>query len=267
MSPISDMLIQIPGIGVKTAWRYKQLIPSSRWNAIKTPRQLRSALIRLPQSKFEQLPIAAQTDLLFQPIHRIPRVLIDVVNKEFGIHREHSIHFDIAGSYRRGKSQSGDLDIVISSDGWKPFMSSINSGSRKIKIMQPFAGLEDKITVLIRICINKSLRDAVFDLLEPYHNKARIIREGSVYIKADIFLTHPDEYIFALLFATGSGKFNIRMRRLAKLRGYLLNQRGLYKKSHSSTGKEILKRVPITNEREVFDILGMRWLEPKDRIQ
>jgi len=260
MTTLSELFIQIPGIGVKTVHKYKKLVSSD----IKTIRQLRSTLIKLPQDKFEELPVAAQADLLFQPVHRISRDIIKVVDNEFQKHTN-GIRFDIAGSYRREKPQSGDLDIVISTRGadklktWENFRKSINSKSRRVRIMEPFAGHEDKITVLFRVCLNKSLREKL--ILESYHNKARIRKENAIYIKADIFLTNPSEYIFALLFATGSGRFNVRMRRLAKLKGYLLNQRGLYKKSNSE-----LKLVPIKNEREIFDILGMRYREPKDRV-
>lgn len=269
MTSLSNLLVQIPGIGDKTAHKYKKLIPQSQWSDITTMKQLRSTLIKLPQSEFAKLPIAAQADLLFQPTHRIPRSVITVVDNEFKKHAN-GIRFDIAGSYRREKPQSGDLDIVISARGaekrktWDIFMHRINSRSHNVHIMQPFAGNEDKITVLFRVQLTNELKSDVYDLLEQHHNRSRITKENAVYIKADIFLTRPDEYVFALLFATGSGKFNVRMRRLAKIRGYLLNQRGLYRRTADKSG--ILQLVPIKNEHEVFDLLNMRYLLPKDRV-
>lgn len=269
MSSLSELLVQIPGIGDKTVHKYKKLIPQSQWSGIATMKRLRSTLIKLSQSKFAKLPVAAQADLLFQPTHRIPRSVITLVDNEFKKYAN-GIRFDIAGSYRREKPQSGDLDIVISARGaekrktWRAFMCKINSRSHNVHIMQPFAGNEDKITVLFRVQLTNELKSDVYKLLEPYHNKVRITKENAIYIKADIFLTRPDEYIFALLFATGSGKFNVRMRRLAKIRGYLLNQRGLYKKTADKSG--ILQLVPIKNEREVFELLNMRYLVPNDRI-
>lgn len=269
MSSLSELLIQIPGIGDKTVHKYKKLIPQSQWNDISSMKRLRSILIKLSPDKFSKLPIAAQADLLFQPTHNIPRSITTVVDNEFKKY-VNSIRFDIAGSYRREKPQSSDLDIVISARGaekrktLQAFICKVNSRSNIVHIMEPHAGNDDKITVLFRIQLTNELKSDVYKLLEPYHNKARITKENAIYIKADIFLTRPDEYIFALLFATGSGKFNVRMRKLAKIRGYLLNQRGLYKKTTDKSG--ILQLVPIKNEREVFQLLNMRYLVPKDRI-
>jgi DNA polymerase (family 10) len=61
----------------------------------------------------------------------------------------------------------------------------------------------------------------------------------------------------AYLYFTGSYEFNEKMRGIAKRQGYKLNEYGLYK------GEKLIQ---IYCEKDVFDILGMNYLEPKDRL-
>jgi DNA polymerase/3'-5' exonuclease PolX len=243
---IENLLAQIPGIGDKTAPRYVDLVPTS----VRSISGLRKVLCALPKEEFARLPIAAQMDLRYNPLRRIPREIIELIDGEFQKYAR-GIRYDIGGSYRRGKPTSGDLDIVLSRGNsrgnrmgtWEKFRERVNNGSKYVYIMEPFAGKEDKLTVLLRVPENSG-------------NKR-------VYVKADIFLTDPEEYVFALLFVTGSGKFNVRMRRVAKIRGYLLNQHGLYKKAGDGSG--VIIPVDVKNEKELFTMLGMQYKEPHER--
>lgn len=265
---MNSIIAQIPGIGLKTAKTYKALLPAGTSANIVS---VRRAFCALSADDFDKLPIAAQIDLKYRPLHRIPRALIAVVDNEFSKHGKNNgrPRFDIAGSYRRGKLTSGDLDMVVSAGGfkngtnaWKAFTKNVNTRSRKVRIHDPFSGHEDKITVLFEICLGKKspLWDQLKEHLEPYHDIGSMKRRGSVYVKADVFLTDPKEYVFALLFATGSGTFNVRMRHLAKHRGYLLNQRGIYTRD----GKRLDE---IKTERDVFELLGMKYRTPKERVK
>jgi DNA polymerase/3'-5' exonuclease PolX len=238
-----ELLAQLPGIGEKTAARYVDLVPPG----VKTVASLRKALCALPTDAFARLPIATRMDLRYSPKHRVPRETITLIDREFHKYAR-GIKFDIGGSYRRGKSVSGDLDIVISRGrnaaekpmaAWERFRSQVNRGSSLIHILDPFAGNQDKLTVYIRV--------------------------PGMHVKADIFLAYPEEYIFALLFVTGSGKFNVRMRRVASMKGYLLNQRGLYRKADNN-GSGILEPVKVKNEKEIFKILNMKYRTPSERV-
>ena len=75
--------------------------------------------------------------------------------------------------------------------------------------------------------------------------------------KYDVFRCQSSEEASMLLYSTGSKSFNIKMRANAKRQGYLLNQHGLFKNG---------KMVPTHFEADFFNILGMQWLEPKDRL-
>lgn len=59
-----------------------------------------------------------------------------------------------------------------------------------------------------------------------------------------------------VLFLTGSLLFNVILRGEAKKQGYKLNQNGLWLGEERIAGKD---------ERQMFDALGLEWVEPQDR--
>jgi DNA polymerase/3'-5' exonuclease PolX len=75
-------------------------------------------------------------------------------------------------------------------------------------------------------------------------------------VKLDIFAASAHDYMYQLLFTTGSAKFNIFTRAIAKRRGYLLNQHGLYENGNL---------LPITNEKKLFKFLKIKYLQPHER--
>lgn len=186
---------------------------------------------------FEELSEATKTDLIYNPLRVIPREFIDLINNEFNNIIGNTIRFNLAGSYIRGKKTSGDIDMVINlkDKSWNYFANKINENSKIIKLYNPYAQGSDKVSTIIEI-------------------------KTKANVKMDVFLSNDEDYIFAMLFATGSGKFNIRMRYIAKKKGYLLNHHGLYQKFG-----ENLKKLNIKTELEIFDILNIDYKLPADR--
>ena len=74
--------------------------------------------------------------------------------------------------------------------------------------------------------------------------------------RIDIYYTPKNSYFASLLHLTGSGNFNRKMRGLAIELGYKLNEYGIYLES---------KMIKITSEQDIFEKLGMEYIEPKDR--
>lgn len=207
------------------------------------------------------LPASLQMDLLYHPLRVIPRPIVELLDQEFNKYGV-GIKFNIAGSYIRGRPTSGDIDFVISkgnhgADIWDYFSGKVNQ-SHIVKILPPFARGEDKVATLVQINIEK-----LFKNHPEFKNILKPGQGNNVYIKLDAFLADPDEYLFAMLYAIGSGKFNLRMRAVAKRKGYLLNQRGLYKRLEN----DVLEAVPIKNEKDIFDILNIRYKIPSKRVQ
>lgn len=107
--------------------------------------------------------------------------------------------FQVAGSYRRGKSTLGDLDIVT-------------TGS-------PSA-------------VNQRLRRTGCETIEEGESRTSVrCREQRV----DIRFARREEYGTMLLYLTGSKNFNIRLRELALQRGMKLNEYGMEEKERGET--------------------------------
>jgi DNA polymerase (family 10) len=62
----------------------------------------------------------------------------------------------------------------------------------------------------------------------------------------------------ALLYATGSGEFNMYMRGVAKAKGLLLNRSGLWNRDKS-------KLVASSTEEAIFEALRLNFIEPEFR--
>jgi DNA polymerase/3'-5' exonuclease PolX len=84
-----------------------------------------------------------------------------------------------------------------------------------------------------------------------------------IYYKVDVFRSSPKTQYSMLLYSTGSKQFNIRMRGVARKKGYLLNQNGLFKLDKN--GKSNKTPIPVKSEKDFFRILGMKYVLPENR--
>jgi len=82
-----------------------------------------------------------------------------------------------------------------------------------------------------------------------------VARDG---VQIDLRIVPKKCYGSGLLFFTGSAEFNIRCRARAKHLGMKLTRYGL---EDLRDGRVIAQ----STEREILDVLGIEWLEPKDR--
>ncbi|MEM3062028.1 MAG: nucleotidyltransferase domain-containing protein [Nitrososphaerota archaeon] len=230
------------GIGSKLAEKIrKELISRGEIEENKTYTEKEIRGILKKSAIFKDLPTSTQMDLKYNPSRKIPYELIYFMNKELKKIWK-GIKFEIAGSFIRKKPFSSDIDIVVIGN-WDDLQKRINLKSKILRALDPFEKGKYIVGTLFLIAIPPQLRE-IFKLKKV------------IAIKVDLFFTTEDEYIFARLFAVGSGKFNIIMRTLAKRNGYLLNQHGLFKNG---------KKVRIKNEREIFEKIGKTYREPQDR--
>ena len=72
--------------------------------------------------------------------------------------------------------------------------------------------------------------------------------------------TRPEEYPFSVLYFTGSDDFNKRMRKLILEKGMTINEYSL----RDSETKECVDHV-FKTEKDIFEYIGMSYLEPWDR--
>jgi DNA polymerase/3'-5' exonuclease PolX len=192
------------------------------------------------KSIYTILPESARIYLKYLPDRAIPRVVIHTLEEELQKY-VHEIKLTIAGSYRRNLPTSNDADIVVINKN-NP-LEIIKAGiakSKCVELLKVYAAGPDKASVLFKVVVNKS----------------KDTPKSTYIVKSDVFTADPDEYMYMLLYATGSGSFNIIMRAQAKRRGYLLNQRGLYKDG---------VRVELKNELDIFEKIGMMYRDPESR--
>lgn len=185
-------------------------------------------------------------------LNRIPREEIDIFNEQLKkiIKKiDPKIIFIIAGSYRRNTKDSGDIDILLSHDKINYLDELLENMSDLI--IGELAHGDTKFNGIVRL--NKD-------------SKAR---------RLDIRFVPKENYYPALLYFTGSGNFNVEMRKRAQTMGYKLNEYHLLKiigMENIAPGKKPIKssqltekKIIVNSEKEIFDILGMDYLEPHQR--
>ncbi len=253
-------LNSLPGIGNGILCRFDELVTSGNLTELKD-REEELKVIEIFEGIFgvgpvlakkwyqqgyktlEDLPVEsltyAQTLGLkyYQDINsRIPRNEIDEINNEltvlvstFNVKHNLNVRAKICGSYLRGRETSGDIDIIISEKFNREFIDVFLVES--VKLFQYV--LAKGTTKVLTLGGMKGI-------------KRRI----------DLELVENDDWSYALLYFTGSANFNKHMRGIAKEKGYLLNQAGLF------FGEN---KIVVDDEREIFEFLEMEYLTPHQR--
>lgn len=193
---------------------------------------------------------------------RIPREEMNEWNKFFAVLLKYTIEkmknkgnepigakMELVGSYRRGAENSGDIDILLTSD---------NAEEGK-KLM----------TTFVKELLKTDNMDSTLVFSSGNTKFMGLGKIENYYRHIDIFYYSKKEYPFALLFSTGSGQFNIEMRADASKKGYSLSEKELMNRDSSKVTEEeylsdIGKSYP-TSEEDIFDFLGLVYIEPKDR--
>jgi DNA polymerase/3'-5' exonuclease PolX len=79
--------------------------------------------------------------------------------------------------------------------------------------------------------------------------------------RLDLLMTPDIEYAYALLYFTGSDKFNVAFRQHVLQMGYTLNEHTL------TVIRPDVRPVPYMHtEKSIFQFLRLRYVEPQDRI-
>ena len=139
-------------------------------------------------------------------------------------------HADLAGSLRRKKETVGDIDIVIEAEpkNRKKIIAQFirNAGIKKILVKGT-----TRVSVLL---FNKN-------------------------IQVDCRLVNKDEYGAAMLYFTGSKEHTIRLRTMARERGYKINEYGIF---NSKTNQKLAG----STEEDMYSCLNMHYIPPELRL-
>jgi len=227
-------LMDVPGVGPKTLKvAHEKLGVKTEEEFIKSLKD--GSLASLPgfgAKKVEK--ILKGIELYRQAQERIPLVvayplahnLLEYLKKRIeGLYSEAAV----AGSIRRMKETVGDFDLLVAADrkNWSKIHAAFIS----------YPGVEEVIA-------HGETKSSV--LLKDYHRQV------------DLRTVEPQSWGAALQYFTGSKHHNIKLREIAKEKGYKINEYGVF---DLKTGKKVAGRT----EEEVYSILGMQFIPPEMR--
>ncbi|ESO02110.1 hypothetical protein HELRODRAFT_161346 [Helobdella robusta] len=156
----------------------------------------------------------------------------------------------VCGSYRRGQTTCGDVDILITHpDG----SSHVGLFDALIGSLTETGFLTDEL-----IIAHNGPQQKYLGLCKLPESKHRRI---------DIIVTPHNEFYTALVYFTGSGHFNRSMRHMASKMNMSLNEHGLYTGVTRNNGVKVCSgsSLPITSEESIFKYLGVPFRPPEER--
>jgi DNA polymerase/3'-5' exonuclease PolX len=145
----------------------------------------------------------------------------------------------VVGSYRRGKADSGDIDMLIRTthrdvDASASLRAYVDSLKKSGYIREVLAQGDHKCLAVAAL-------------------------PGGKHRRLDLLVTPPAEFPFAIFYFTGSDTFNVAVRSHALDQGYTLNEHAL------TTVKSGLTLGGVHTERDIFRALKIEWREPNER--
>ena len=158
---------------------------------------------------------------------RMTRVEAEALaSKMINLLQPYADSIDVCGSYRRGREDPGDLDIVVI---LKP----------RVSLPEVVENLEGEYTAVNWVG----------------EKKTQMVIDG---VKVDVRTTTPRAKGAALLYFTGPAGYNIGIRRSAKSRGMKLNEYGIF-------DRETNEYLGGATEEEIYDILGKNFRPATER--
>lgn len=174
-------------------------------------------------------------------LERIPRD--EMVIHEQILKADCPYPIEIVGSYRRGATTSGDIDALI----------RIPEGISAKKAASAFEKYVE------------NLKPYIIEVLAQGPKKCMAICKigsKSVARRLDLLLTPAEEYPYALLYFTGSDKFNVAFRGHALEQGYTLNEHTM-----KPVGDKPQQAPPTpTEEKDIFAFLKLKYIPPNERV-
>lgn len=233
-----NMFTNVYGIGPTKA---HELVHKHNINSIQKLREMQNDILNDVQKK----GLKYYEDFL-ERIERSEMIeheayLYNVISIFRKTHKSKTLTLTLMGSFRRGESNSGDIDVLITGCDANVFKEIIDYLIVHGYITDTFAYGPKKVLAAAKL----------HDDIDNKYKHRRI----------DFLLTSQKEYPFALLYFTGSGQFNIAMRNIAVSKGYSMNEHGI-KRIDSD---EIVCH-EFQTEEDIFAFLGMKYITPDKRV-
>lgn len=215
--PVINLFLGIYGVGIVKAWN---LYNAGYLTIEDIPDEELTPAQRIGREYYIELNTRMPRETVSLMYERINQSISDYVE-----------HIDLVGSYRRGASSSGDIDILLVPK---------NTGVGLKDVVQK---LTDEGLLLHNLALGKTKYAGV---------TANPVR------RIDIRLVERDQYPCALMYFTGSKDFNVYTRVRAKSMYMKLSEYYLtyeYDDTHAS----------VRDEEDIFAALDMEYIDPIDR--
>ena len=222
----------IYGVGPKKA----QELVAAGYTSIST---LRKATAKDPSILNKNQHIGLQ--YYEQLLERIPRKEMDQHAALLMAAKPASLEGVIVGSYRRGKTDSGDIDMLI-----RTAKADVDAG----KALNEFVAALQAAGYIKEVLAHGDHKCMAICQLPGPSDKGR---------RLDLLVTPPEEFPFAVFYFTGSDTFNVRVRSMAQEQGFTLNEHAL---THVKTDRQV---GGIRTEKDIFKALKLEWREPHER--
>jgi len=223
-------------------------------NGVKiAPNKLPDMSIKVALALREELDTPISRDEVEQ-MHQVVMAELDKIQP--------GCHSTIVGGYRRGKPQSNDVDIVISHSDLRSGAGLVKGLCTKLTQHLHNLGLVTHVMHLSGFHAHNALRTEHWDSLEkaltvfilpPQDGLKRIHR------RLDLIFAAPESYWTAIIGWSGSRMFERDLRLWAK------KEKGMKFDSSGLTRRHDSKLFAPRSEEEVFDILGLDWIDPTMR--
>lgn len=192
----------------------------------KQAKELAKKYKTVSEIKKSDLPEETNLALEFKVRDNIPRSTITRFLSK--LNKDSPNKFTPAGSYRRNKPSSHDIDLL----------TTLNT---------------DEVNNIFSRVFKKVSRYQSGDTKSAFY-----ILYGKAGVKIDVYhVKKPEQWPLMLVYLTGPKEFNIKMRSVAKNKGWLLNQEAL--KDQNGRPKK------IRDEVDLFKKIGWAYIAPENR--
>ncbi|UXV43647.1 DNA polymerase/3'-5' exonuclease PolX [Staphylococcus simulans] len=225
-------LLKIPGLGSKKIHKlYKELgITNKEELARACENKEVSALSGFGKKTEEN--ILAGVKALSARKERYPINLLIKLNQEIEEYLETIDaleQYHVAGSFRRVKEMSKDLDYIMSTNDPETVQQALLKVPHKVK---------DVAVGLTKVSVEVEFEDETIEI--------------------DFRIVEPSAYYHTLQHFTGSKDHNIRIRQLAKARGEKVSEYGI-----EQTDGSLLQ---LDSEAAIYEHFGYEWIAPPMRV-
>jgi DNA polymerase beta len=210
---------------------------------IENAKKKKSERVKIPKYYNENTAIGLK---YYEPLlERIPRAEMLQHNAYLRsmMPPEFPFEIEIVGSFRRQAETSGDIDVLI----------RIPRGTDLGLANLVFRNYIEKLQVTGYI-------NEILALGEHKCMAICCIAPGK-YRRLDLLLTPYEEYAYAILYFTGSDKFNVAFRQHALACGYSLNEHGMTPVAPNNVAAPLM-----SSEKDIFTFLRLKYIEPHQRV-